>query len=122
MRANSIRVPPRSSAALFLPLLLATACRQDMHDQPKYKPLAESNFFADQRASRPVLAGTIARGQLREDTRLYTGKEVRADPITTFPTCRSRARSSIEAGRAVQRSTARPVDDRPGKFLAPASA
>jgi hypothetical protein len=63
---------------------LSVACRQDMHDQPKYKPLAESNFFEDQRASRPLIAGTVARGQLREDTRFYTGKDG-DDPITTFP-------------------------------------
>ena len=45
-----------------------------MHDQPKYKPLAESDFFGDGRAARPLLPGTVARGQLREDELLYTGK------------------------------------------------
>ena len=45
-----------------------------MHDQPKFKPLAQSDFYADQRASRPVVAGTIARGQLRDDSPLFTGK------------------------------------------------
>ena len=54
--------------------LLGNGCRQDMHDQPKYKPLRESDFFADKRASRPFVAGTVARGSLREDTLLYTGK------------------------------------------------
>jgi mono/diheme cytochrome c family protein len=49
-------------------------CRQDMHDQPKYIPLRESTFFADQRSARPVVAGTVARGELREDALLYTGK------------------------------------------------
>ena len=65
-------------------LLLTAACRQDMHDQPRYKPLARSSFFEDGRASRPLVAGTIARGHLHEDTRLYTGKEG-DDPITKFP-------------------------------------
>ena len=65
-------------------MLLFAGCRQDMHDQPRYKPLARSAFFEDERAARPLLAGTVARGQLREDTRFYTGKEG-ADPITTFP-------------------------------------
>ncbi len=45
-----------------------------MHDQPKLKPLRQSDFFADQRASRPILEGTIARGHLKEDEYLYTGK------------------------------------------------
>ncbi len=45
-----------------------------MQDQPRLKPLRQSDFFADQRASRPILDGTIARGHLREDEYLYTGK------------------------------------------------
>jgi mono/diheme cytochrome c family protein len=40
------------------------ACRQEMYDQPKYKPLEKSDFFADQRASRPLVEGTVARGTL----------------------------------------------------------
>jgi mono/diheme cytochrome c family protein len=55
-----------------------------MHDQPKYIPLRESAFFGDQRSARPLVAGTIARGQLREDALLYTGKVNGAD-ATMFP-------------------------------------
>ena len=55
-----------------------------MHDQPKYIPLRETTFFTDARSARPVVAGTVARGQLREDTLLYTGKVNGAD-ATTFP-------------------------------------
>jgi hypothetical protein len=53
--------------------LLLVACRQDMHDQPRFKPLAKSDFYADLRSARPPVEGTIARGQLHEDTYLYTG-------------------------------------------------
>jgi mono/diheme cytochrome c family protein len=73
----------RISLALIA-LLLTTACRQDMHDQPKYKPLGRSAFFEDGRASRPLLAGTIARGHLQEDEQLYTGKSG-DQPVTVFP-------------------------------------
>jgi hypothetical protein len=45
-----------------------------MHDQPRYKPLAKSAFFADQRSARPKVEGTVARGQLKEDTLLHSGK------------------------------------------------
>jgi len=38
-----------------------------MHDQPKYQPLERSSFFDDGRASRPLVPGTIAQGQLHED-------------------------------------------------------
>ncbi len=67
-----------------LVLLSAIGCRQDMHDQPKYIPLRESTFFSDERSARPVVEGTVARGQLREDTLLYTGKENGVD-ATVFP-------------------------------------
>jgi mono/diheme cytochrome c family protein len=65
-------------------MLSASACRQDMHDQPKYIPLRESTFFNDARSARPFVQGTIARGQLHEDTLLYTGKVNGAD-ATIFP-------------------------------------
>jgi mono/diheme cytochrome c family protein len=54
--------------------LLTAGCRQDMHDQPKYEPYERSTFFADQRSARPLVEGTVARGQLRNDERLYSGK------------------------------------------------
>jgi hypothetical protein len=50
-------------------------CRQDMHDQPKYKAQQASRFFADGRSQRPVVQGTIARGHLRGADREYmTGR------------------------------------------------
>jgi hypothetical protein len=72
---------------LGLVLLLMTACRQDMHDQPKYIPLRESTFFTDARSARPVIAGTVARGQLRDDPLLYTGKvnNPESSDATMFP-------------------------------------
>ena len=60
---------------IWLGLLLALAgCRQDMHDQPRMKPLAVSDFFADLRSARQPVEGTVARGQLHEDAYYYTGK------------------------------------------------
>jgi len=65
----------RAWAALVLLAGLAGAgCRQDMHDQPKYRPLRESEMFADGRSARPLVEGTVARGSLREDTAYFTGK------------------------------------------------
>jgi len=60
---------------LALGLLILTGCRQDMQDQPKYKPLGQTAFFSDNRQSRPVIANTVARGDLRDgDSEFYTGK------------------------------------------------
>jgi Cytochrome C oxidase, cbb3-type, subunit III len=61
--------------ALAAFLVLCTAgCRQDMHDQAKYKPFRPSPFFADGRAARPLVADTVPRGHLEDDSPLYTGK------------------------------------------------
>lgn len=61
-----------------------TACRLDMHDAPRYEPLEESAFFGDMRSSRPLVANTVARGQLREDEHFYTGK-IAGELADTFP-------------------------------------
>jgi mono/diheme cytochrome c family protein len=55
-----------------------------MHDQPRFKPYAKSDFFADKRSARPLVDGTIARGHLREDAVLYTGKAA-GKPADAFP-------------------------------------
>ena len=64
--------PPRE----FLP---------DMDDSPKFKPQMETDFFADGRSMRPLVAGTVAYGPhsdpndvyrvsyLKEPTEVYTG-------------------------------------------------
>jgi hypothetical protein len=67
------------------PLLLLAACRQDMHDQPKYIPLRPSDFFGDGRSERPLIEGTVARGHLQDDTLLYTGKGPDGKFTDTFP-------------------------------------
>jgi mono/diheme cytochrome c family protein len=64
----------RRAFAAAAVVLLAAGCRQDMHDAPRYEPYERSDFFADKRSSRPLVAGTIARGHLREDTPAATGK------------------------------------------------
>ena len=55
-----------------------------MHDQPKYIPLRGSTFFADGRSARTPVTGTVACGELHEDTLLYTGK-VEGEDATVFP-------------------------------------
>lgn len=59
-------------------------CRQDMHDQPRYKSLAASEFFGDGRSARPPVDGTVARGHLRIDKARYSGKTNNVD-VTEFP-------------------------------------
>ena len=60
------------------------ACQQKMADQPRYEPLQKSDFFEDQRASRPLVEGTVAQGHLKADEELYTGK-AGGEPAKTLP-------------------------------------
>lgn len=55
-----------------------------MHDNPRYEPLEASTFFADGSSARPLPANTVARGFLRADEHLYTGK-VNGQLADTFP-------------------------------------
>jgi len=72
-----------------------------MHNQPRYKPLAAASFFGDGRSARPVVEGTVARGQLRIDNARYTGKvddkevEVFPFPISRADLLRGQARFNI---------------------------
>ena len=69
---------------LLIALSMLSACRLDMHTQPKYKPLEQSSFFDDGRSARPVVPGTVARGHLRIDEHLYTGR-ISGALADTFP-------------------------------------
>jgi mono/diheme cytochrome c family protein len=66
----------------------------DMDHQAKYKPQAESKFFADARADRPIPAGTVPFGRdanhadpafLRADDFHYAGKAADGSFARGFP-------------------------------------
>jgi mono/diheme cytochrome c family protein len=61
-----------------------------MHDAPRYDPLEASAVFPKGSSAQPLVAGTVARGQLNEDEHLYTGK-VGGEVVTTFPFAITRA-------------------------------
>jgi mono/diheme cytochrome c family protein len=83
------RSSPRRCATLWVVVValgaMASSCRMDMHDQPKYQPYERSRFFADGRAARPVVPGTVARGQLREDAWFHRGVGPSNAPASAFP-------------------------------------
>jgi len=72
-RAKGFSKTP-SIVALLLGLAILSACRLDMHVQPRQNPLSRSDFFADQRSERAAVEGTVARGELHEDSYFYTGR------------------------------------------------
>ncbi|HWA99069.1 MAG TPA: cytochrome c [Pirellulales bacterium] len=61
-----------AAGSLFAALV---GCHHDMQDQPRYEPLEGNSFFADGLASRPLVAGTVARGHLEVDTARFTGRD-----------------------------------------------
>ena len=63
-----------TTVALATALVVLAGCRQDMHDQPKFKPLAMNTFYPDDRSARPLVEGTVAREDERADQYFYTGK------------------------------------------------
>ncbi len=77
-----------------------TGCA-DMKDQPHHEPLEYSSFFADGRSSRPLVEGTVARGHLRADDRIYRGLEadgsfVAQNPLVVDAALLSRGRNRFE--------------------------
>jgi mono/diheme cytochrome c family protein len=70
--------------AVLAATVLVAGCRQDMHDTPRYEAFEASKSFADNRASRTPPAGTVARGWLRDDEALYTGK-IAGQAVDQFP-------------------------------------
>jgi mono/diheme cytochrome c family protein len=87
--------------AVFAAIVLWSGCRIDMHVQPKQNPLSPSDFYPDKRSARPLVEGTVARGQLHEDTYFYTGKigdnpgDVMPFPVTKEVLERGRERFDI---------------------------
>ena len=69
----------------------------NMDNQPKYKAQSENRFFADGKTMRTPPDFTVARKELREDVRFYTGRDdqgnvVRVSPIPANP-------AGLERGR-----------------------
>lgn len=81
----------RLLAALALAAVGAAGCRQDMHDAPRYDPLEASDSFANGSSARPMVAGTVARGQLNDDVLLHTGKGPDGLAADAFPFAITRA-------------------------------
>jgi mono/diheme cytochrome c family protein len=80
----------------------------DMDHQAKYKPQAESKFFVDGRADRPLPAGVVAYGRsddatdakfLKQDVALFQGKDSKGAPLAGFPSTVTVDAKFLERGR-----------------------
>jgi len=95
-------------------LLAAAGCRQEMYNQPKYRPLEKSDFFADRRASRLPVEGTVARGSLDAAAGLLPppGPPGAADFVTALPM--PLTRELLARGRQRYEIFCTPCHDRTG--------
>lgn len=79
----------KKTSALFLTLasfgilFTMTGCH-NMEDQPKIEAYERSELFPDKMGSRMPVEDTVARGKLKSDEHLYTGK-VNGRFATSFP-------------------------------------
>ena len=89
---NSNSAPSCSSLPPF------AACRQDMHDQPKYIPLRPSDVLRRRPLRAPAVEGTVARGHLNDDTVFYTGQGRGGKPVDEFPFASHQRSHAARAG------------------------
>lgn len=73
------------SLALLCAAIALGGCRQDMNDQAKLEPFEASRFFADGRASRPLVEGTVPRGRAAPDPWLEQGRAPDGSLAAEFP-------------------------------------
>lgn len=69
-----------AACGLFLAGCNEELLRQDMANQPKNRPLSESDFFADGRSERPLIENTVARGSIANDE-LVVPKDSNSFPL-----------------------------------------
>ena len=86
---------------LLLPAiaLLATGCRQDMHDQPRQKPLSRSEFFADAMAWSTSFLRCFSSSRLGPMAPFWRRLRICSSGIPSSRSARISARSRICCGR-----------------------
>lgn len=69
----------------------------NMDQQPKYRSQATSDFFYNGATMQIPVAGTVARGELREDVAFYEGKDETGAHVTANPLTAALAGDELEA-------------------------
>ena len=110
MTARTVLARAAAAAALIAGLA-GCDVRQAMYNQPRLEPYQASEFFADGRASRDPVEGTVAVGHLHEDAHLYTGL-VDGQPATSCPFAVTQA--VMERGQERYNIYCAPCHDRAG--------
>ncbi|MEN6626688.1 MAG: cytochrome c [Candidatus Sumerlaeia bacterium] len=87
----------RGRCWLILLVLLAAGCRNDLADQPSFRPFQQTDFFPDRTSARMPVEGALARGELVTDEAFTTGK-AGGRPVQRMPM--TPTRDMLERGRA----------------------
>lgn len=99
----------RPAAVALVGAVLVAGCRGNLSDSPpvhinpnmdrqeRLDPQERFAFFADGRAMRPPVPGTVARGLLREDTRFHFGRDESGAFVERIPV--PVTRDLLERGR-----------------------
>lgn len=85
MRAEISRTTGGRLLVCATVLLATLGCRQDMHNQPKYKPYKSSDFHQNGSAMQLQVEGTVARGRLAEDTAFHQALDAEGNMLATIP-------------------------------------
>ena len=93
-----------------------------MQDQPRYEVYEPSKSFTDGQSSRPLVEGTVARGQLRDNALLYTGKPSGGAALTSAPSGTRSAGGIVRATGVTGSNTNANVQAGPDIFPFPITA
>jgi mono/diheme cytochrome c family protein len=109
--AKASMAMPDAPGGRVLPVLVALAtvalasCRPDMANQPRAKPLSESDFFSNRTSAQPPPAHAIARGRTRNNPAFFTGLTngcyVTQLPVQLTPALLARGRERFDTICAV---------------------
>jgi len=92
--------------------IMSGACRQDMHDAPRYDPLEASPVLTGGASAQPLVPGTVPRGRRGDDELMETGK-VGSQATTVFPFAITRA--DLDRGQERFNIYCSPCHDRRGE-------
>jgi REP element-mobilizing transposase RayT/mono/diheme cytochrome c family protein len=100
-RVQRLGAPGGRALPLLFALAILFGCRPDMENQPKAKPLSESDFFSNEANARPIPLQTVERGDARENSAFYTGLTngiyITQLPIKLTPELLERGRQRFDA-------------------------
>ena len=86
---------------LALAILGLASCRTDMNNQPRTKPLSQSDFFSNDTSARPLPPHVVPYRDARQDVAFYTGMDngvyITRLPMKLTPELLARGRERFDA-------------------------